>query len=169
MGERVVEAVAAALDGVGDVVVAWCGSGEIVEAVGARTPSCYGVDPDPEAVADGVRLGLDLRVAEPLDHIGAVGDDEIGGLVLTGMVARRALVDLVELVDQAARTVRPGGSVVVAAPDPADRGRVDAELLRGRGVGPATWARMLGAAGFSARVDQVADDEIGCVVVATRS
>lgn len=167
--DAVVAAVADAVGAADGVVVAWCGPGEMVQAIGERGGRCYGLDRDAETVADGVHRGLDLRVADPLAHVAAIDDGALGALVLTSAVELLPLVDLVTLVDHAARTVRSGGSVVVAAADPEGRAGVEAELLRGRGIGPETWARVLAAAGFSPQVESVAGERIDRIVVAART
>ncbi len=150
----------------GHVLVLSCGAGSAVAACVARGASAHGVDRDPVTVLPGVEQGLDLRAADPLTHLSSVETDSLDGVVLAGIVETLPLPSIVRMAEDIVRVLAPGGRLVVAVADPADREPVEAELRIGRGLSPAGWQRVLESRGFDARVTEVSGDRIRELVIA---
>ena len=161
-------AIVEALDGAADVLALSCRGGSVVVAAREQGLRCYGVDADAVVVAAGVHAGLDVRVADPVDHLAAIDDQTLGGVVLAGLVESLALAPLLALADDALRATAPGGVLVVAVADPSRRNAVEAELLAGRGLSPDAWAHVFDRRGCDARIVAVDDARIDRIVVAHR-
>ncbi len=154
------------------VLHAECGSGELLRRLSDAGIDAYGIDPSADlldqavlatvgADARGVGLGLDVLWADPLDHLRALEDNSLGGLVLSGCVDRIEVGAQRELAALAATKLRPGGAVVVLGITPGawlarrvgldgpGPGLVEADLAPGRPLHPETWAWMLGSEGLS--------------------
>lgn len=155
--------------GAGQVVVLTSGAGSVVAAATERGVPAYGIDRDPIAILPGVEAGLDLRAVEPLTHLDSVVTGSLGGLVLAGVAETLPLPSIVALCGEAVRCVRPGGKVIVAVANPADRGSVEAELRAGRGLSPAAWMQVLEYVGAVARIVPAPGPRITELVVANVS
>ena len=153
-----------ALEGVtGRVLHAECGDGELVAALVAAGFDAYGVDP----VEQAPRPELELRADDVLDHLQALPDAALGGLVLSGAVDRLPAGALVDMAGLAADKVAPGGAVVVLSADPRGWERatpaVATDLSPGRPLHSATWCHLLDGRGLAARLaaeQEPAPDEL---------
>jgi hypothetical protein len=126
------------------VVHAECGDGALVVALRDAGVDAYGVDPRRDAASVADERGAEVRTMAVLDHIRAVPDGALGGIVLSGCTERLAVGDLVDVVDHAARVLAPGAPVVVLsrAPDtPGDP--IAADLAPGKPLHAETWAFLL--------------------------
>lgn len=136
----------------GRVLHAECGDGSLVLALTAAGLDAYGVDP----VEQSTPAGAEVRTDEVVDHLAALPDGGLGGLVLSGCVERLPLGGLAALAELAAVKVAPGAHVVVLSTDPRawDEGRsaVDADLAAGRPLRAETWCHLLATQGLDARV-----------------
>ena len=145
----VVEALAGAT---GRVLHAECGDGSLLAALGGAGLDAYGVDP----VERSTPSHLEVRADEVLEHLGALPDGALGGLVLSGCVERLPVGALVEVAALAASKLAAGGTVVVLSADPRgwerERSPVEVDLAGGRPLRGETWCHLLGARGLSARV-----------------
>ncbi len=166
VGDAVVATIGAAP---GVVMVASCGAGGCVAALVDGGVSAYGIDGDPEAVLDGIDAGLDLRIADPLDHLDGIEPGSLGGVVIGGALQRVTVSGVVAVAQAAVAACGPGGVVAVAPEALAERSVVAAELLAGRGVSAETWAHVLRAAGATAEVLPVDEAGLDAVVVARLS
>jgi hypothetical protein len=142
-----------ALEGVtGRVLHAECGDGELVAALAAAGLDAYGVDP----VEQASRPDLELRADEVLDHLQALPDGALAGLVLSGAVDRLPAGALVDLAGLAAEKVAPGGVVVVLGADPRGWERttspVVTDLSPGRPLHSDTWCHLLAGRGLRSRL-----------------
>lgn len=148
-GPTVVEAMAGAR---GRVLHAESGDGSLVLALIAAGLDAYGVDPLDQAAPP----GAEVRTDEVTDHLAALPDGGLGGLVLSGCVERLPLGAQAGLAELAAVKVAPGAAVVVLSADPRawEEGRspVDADLAAGRPLRAETWCHLLAAQGLDARV-----------------
>ena len=148
-GPTVVEVLAGAR---GRVLHAESGDGSLVVALTAGGLDAYGVDPLDQAAP----AGAEVRTDDVADHLAALPDGGLGGLVLSGCVERLPLGALAALAEQAAVKVAPGASVVVLSTDPrvweVGRSPVDADLAAGRPLRAETWCHLLAAQGLDARV-----------------
>lgn len=155
--------------GSGPCLVLSGGEGAIVEAIGNRGIRAHGVERDPERVLVGLSHRLDIRTGNVLAHLVGADDKEFGTIVLTGMVEKLPLGNLLGMIDQAGQKLKKTGRIIVAVADPASRGRVESELGSGLGISPVTWRHLLEHAGFDARLEPCPDSRITEIVVAERS
>lgn len=130
-------------DAPGPVAHLGCGAGELVAAVARPGRSAYGVDARRGLHVEGLRDALDLRGAEPFEHLRSLPDASLGGVVVDGFVERLGLASQIEVADRAARVVSTGGSVAVVVPDRSATSAVLDDLGAGRPLSPATWAFLL--------------------------
>ena len=148
------------------VAVVSCGGGAIVAALEGVGIPAHGVDEMGAAIMAGANDGLDLRVGSPLEHLGAFADSTLGAVVLTQFVERRGIVDLLLLIDEALRGLAAGGIIVVAVTDPSNRTGMEAELLRGSGLSPQTWAHLLAKRGCAIETVEITGSRVETLVVA---
>ncbi len=148
------------------VAVVSCGGGAVVSALVEAGIAAHGVDDKGGAVMAGLKAGLDLRVGPPLEHLRAFADSTLGAVVLTGVVERCGVVDLLALINESLRCAAPSGTVVVAVADPAARTGVESELLRGGGLSPDAWAHLLSRRGCTVQTMEVNGSRVENLVVA---
>lgn len=152
----------------GIVAVMSCGAGKIVSALADVGITAHGIDESADAVCAGVNHGLDLRVVAPMEHLSKIAAESLDAVVLTGFVERCGPVEIVQLIDKALRCVVVAGQVVVAVADPADRAPQEAELLRGAGLSPQTWAQLLQKRGCLVELTDVTGSRVTSLVTAKR-
>jgi hypothetical protein len=127
----------------GPVAHLGCGAGELVRTLAGPGRSCYGVDARRGLHVDGLRDALDLRGADPLEHLRSLPSDSLGSVVLDGFVDRLGLISQIEVADRAVRSVADGGTVAVVLADRNKGSAVLDDLGAGRPLSPATWAFLL--------------------------
>lgn len=140
-------------DGVaGRVAVVESGDGSLLRRLVDVGVDAYGVDPRVDLVDAAVTSGLEARHDEALDHLGAVADGALAGLVLTGCVDRLATGAQLALVERAAAVLADGGRIVVIGTSPGAWARsadvVATDLTPGRPLHAETWAHLLERRGF---------------------
>lgn len=127
-------------------------SGATVDAVDPRGAVVWAAHA--AAAASGDRLTVTL--AEIVDHLRSLPTDSRSATVVSGCVDRASLVGNVELVDEAARVVVPGGTLVLLVTDQAAWGAaldpVTVDLLPGRPLHPETWRVVLTRRGVAGAV-----------------
>jgi hypothetical protein len=139
--------------GSAEVLHAECGAGELVAELGRRGIAAAGADPRGflawEAAARGV--AVDVEHAQPRLTRAAPG--AFGGIVLSGVIDRSPVEDLVQLVADAVDRLAPDGLLVVVSADPdtatARWPAVALDLLPGRPLHAETWHLLLERAGLS--------------------
>ena len=138
----------------GRVLHGECGTGTLVAGLRRGGTDAYGVEPVGERAEAADAAGLEARPLEVIDHLRALREGALGGLVLSGCVDRLPPLAQHELVALAASRLGAGASLAIlgTAPEAWWRavGPVAADLAPGRPLHPETWARLLEAAGFSA-------------------
>jgi hypothetical protein len=138
----------------GRVLHAECGTGALVAALRRAGADAYGVEPVGERAEAADAAGIEARGVEVLDHLRALRESALGGLVLSGCVDRLPSLAQHELVALAASRLSAGTPLAILGTDPAAWlravGPVAADLAPGRPLHAETWARLLEAAGFSA-------------------
>jgi SAM-dependent methyltransferase len=136
----------------GRVLVAECGTGDLLAAVCAAGIDAYGVEPRLAAADAAAARGLEVRGDELVTHLRSVGTDELAAAVLVGAVDRAAAGELLELVDLVVDRLRPDATLLVLSSGPAAPVRgpqaVAADLAPGRAVHPETWSYLLDTHGF---------------------
>ena len=149
MEESAAEMAATAMAEVsGPVAVLGCGEGVALRELAESGVLAYGVDPDPRRIAGGVDAGLDLRPGGILDHLAALPDGSLGGVIIAGAAAALPLPTTVVVAAQSARVTASGGLVLVVAAVPHRLAVHERELRAGRGVQAETWLHLLVKAGF---------------------
>ncbi len=151
----------------GPVLHAECGAGELLWRLVGVGIDAYGVDPRSDLLDEAVLArtgegsGLDVRWADAADHLRALDDASLGGVVLSGCVDRLEAGAQRELAALAAAKVSFGGAVIVIGATPSawlarrvgldgnGPGLVEADLAPGRPLHPGTWAWLLGSEGLS--------------------
>ncbi len=129
-----------------------CGDGVVVGALSAAGRDVYGVDPRAHLLDTAAAAGLDVRREDPLEHLRAVSDLALGGLVLSGCVDRLPVRFQRELAELAGAKLNPGGTLVIVAASPNWWARsapvVETDLAPGRPLHPDTWCHLLEQHGF---------------------
>ena len=133
----------------GRVVHAECGDGQLLARLVAEGIDAYGVAPSAAAWP----AALDVRVEKAHDHLAALPDGSLGGVVLSGCVDRLPAAVLARLARLAVAKLGPAGVVVVLGTDPRVWGRghsaVAADLAPGRPLRAETWAHLLATQGLA--------------------
>lgn len=153
-GAVVLEAVAGVP---GRVLHAECGDGDLVAQLTQAGIDAYGVDPTDQVPGP----GIEIRVDEAVDHLRAVADSSLGGVVLSSCVDLLPLGVLAEMADLVRAKLAPGGVAVVLGRHPDTWTGAATDLAPGRPLHPKTWCRLLGAGGVSSMevVDGPAEDD----------
>lgn len=95
-----------------------CGRGEWLELLSECGIDAYGVDKNPHAVDACKRRGLEARHADALTHLADLPDGALGAITIFHLVERLPLDDLLQLLEQARRTLVTGGLLMVQTPNP---------------------------------------------------
>lgn len=148
--------------GDGPVVHAESGDGALVTALVKAGIPAIGVEPRGSVAWAAAERQVDVRIG-PVDAVlGELGDTPLGGVVLSGVVDRLPVEELVALLALVAGRVAPGAPVVVVGTSPDDArslwGPVAWDLLPGRPLHPETWEHLLDRGGFGdvSRLDDAA-------------
>lgn len=137
----------------GPVVHAECGDGELLAALVAAGAPALGIEPRGSVAWRAAEHQVVVRVGPVADVLGELGEASAGAVVLSGVVDRLAVGDLVALLDLVHQRLAPGAPVMVAGTTP-DAARalwdpVAWDLLPGRPLHPETWEVLLDRAGFT--------------------
>ena len=92
-----------------------------------------------------------MTIAEASEHFGARADGELGGIVLSGVVDRLPLYELLPLLGACRRTLaRNAPFVIVSEPiaGSSSREAPASDVIEGRSLHEVTWELLLGRAGF---------------------
>lgn len=133
----------------GPVLHAECGAGELALAL-AIDRVVEGVEPRSGVAWTATEAGLRVHPVPVPDHLAALEPEVLGALVLSGVVDRLALEDLLALVELATGRLQHGGVLVVIGTDPAvvPADPLAGELLPGHPLRPETWALLLERSGY---------------------
>lgn len=141
----------------GRVLVAACDDGWLVRALADRGVDAYGLDPRMERIMEAEVAGLDLRDDDLLDHLDAVADGRISGVVLTGTTEALLPSQRHRLLRRLARVLAAEAVVVVHAMHPdaiaGDAMPAELDLAGARPLRPGTWSALLAAEGFATDVE----------------
>jgi SAM-dependent methyltransferase len=96
-----------------------CGRGEFIELAAQSSLAAYGIDSDPAALADGQRLGLDLRQGELFEHLAGLAEASMGGVFCSQVVEHLPPELIPRLMEEIARVLDRGGVTVVVTANPA--------------------------------------------------
>lgn len=133
----------------GRVLVADAGRGVPVATLVAGGVDAYGVEPQRALADEAAGAGLEVRSDDVFTHLGAVPAGSLGGVLLTGVVDRLAIGEVLALADAVSTALAPEGrlAIVTTAPGHWARSRppVEVDLAPGRPLHPETWAHILRA------------------------
>ncbi|MCU1490927.1 MAG: SAM-dependent methyltransferase [Acidimicrobiaceae bacterium] len=134
------------------VVDLGCGRGELLSLLQEAGAGAYGVDVSEAAVARCVGLGLDVRQEEARSHLATLADRSVGAITGIQLVEHLPIDELVELLDQSARVLAPGGLLVLESPNPENLVVASSSFLldptRVRPIPPALLEFLIGSRGF---------------------
>ncbi|HLH46639.1 MAG TPA: hypothetical protein VKV25_05720 [Acidimicrobiales bacterium] len=134
------------------VLHAECGDGRLVLALAREGVAARGVEPRGARARDAAAAGAPVAIGEAGDALAAAGTASLGGLVLSGVVDRLAVGDLVALVVRAFDKLVPGARLVVVSSGSGEAAAgwsaVARDLLPGRPLHPDTWQVLLERAGY---------------------
>ncbi len=136
----------------GRVLHADAGEGALLVALADAGIDAYGVEPRDVALVPPADARLEIRADDAVGHLRAIADGTLGGVVLTGLVDRAPVGELVELADLVAAKLVPGGVIAIVSAEPRAWGRgrsvVEADLAPGRPLHADTWVGLLAGRGF---------------------
>lgn len=136
----------------GRVLHAECASGGLLAALVADGLDAYGADSRAHLLDLPSARGLDVRRECVLDHLRAVAEGSLEGLVLSGCVDHLPVREQRALADLAVSRLAPGGRVVVVGTTPNAWAQgapvIEVDLAPGRPLHPETWAHLLERRGF---------------------
>jgi len=105
------------------------------------------VDPRAERIRTAEAQGAHVVMADVGDYLRTLATGSCGAVVLSGCTDRASLDGKAAVVDQALRTLTPGGTLIILSSDPdswdSALNPVVGDLLGGRPLHPETWALVL--------------------------
>jgi SAM-dependent methyltransferase len=102
----------------GPVLDLGCGRGEWLELLRQEGIAAHGVDSNRLMVAECRERHLTAERAEALEYLAQVPDGSLGAVTVLRVLERLAFPQLVRLLDEVARVLRPGGTAIFEAPNP---------------------------------------------------
>jgi hypothetical protein len=135
----------------GDIVHADCGEGSLLDAFAVRGTTAHGVEPRGALALRDLERGCAVTISEASEYLSGRADAELGGIVLSGVVDRLALHELLPLLTTCRRTLARSAPLVVVSEPPRPAGSREAparDLVEGRSLHEATWELLLDRAGF---------------------
>ena len=95
-----------------------CGRGEWLELLGEAGIQAYGIDSNANAVAACERRGLPARHGDALAHLASLPDGALSALSAFHVIEHLPTEQLLRLLDEARRTLVPGGLLMLETPNP---------------------------------------------------
>ena len=95
-----------------------CGRGEWLEVLAAAELVARGVDLNPLMIAECRARGLDVVQGDGLAHLRQLQSGALGALSAIHVIEHIGFNDLLALLDEARRVLRPGGLLVLETPNP---------------------------------------------------
>lgn len=102
----------------GDVLDIGCGRGEWLEILRDEGVRARGVDRNRVFVEQCRKLGLDVTEADALTHLRGLPAASLNVVTSFHLVEHLPFETLIELLDEMARTLRPGGLLILETPNP---------------------------------------------------
>jgi len=136
----------------GVILHAECGDGSLAAALAADGLRVRGVEPRGGVAWVAAERGIDVEVGPADDIVGSLPSGSLAGLVLSGVVDRLSVEDVLALLSTATDRLGDGAPLVVVGTRPemtrAEWGPVAWDLLPGRPWHPETWEVVLARAGY---------------------
>jgi SAM-dependent methyltransferase len=95
-----------------------CGRGEWLEVLGGSGLLARGVDLNPVMIAECRARGFDVLQADGVDHLRQLPPGSLGALSAIQVIEHIGFNELLALLDEARRVLRPGGLLVLETPNP---------------------------------------------------
>lgn len=95
-----------------------CGRGEWLQLLAEQGISAMGVDSNPDMVGQCRQLGLQVEEGDALDYLARLPTASLAGLSAFHLVEHLTPQQLIRLIDEALRAVRPGGLILFETPNP---------------------------------------------------
>lgn len=100
------------------VVDLGCGLGGFVKFLCDNGLDAFGVDADPQCVADARALGIAVVQSDVLDYLRTVTPGSLDAVFSAHLVEHLPYEVVMELIELAFRALRPGGRLLLATPNP---------------------------------------------------
>jgi SAM-dependent methyltransferase len=94
-----------------------CGDADFVALLLAQGIDAVGVDADVKTCADAQAKGLPVICQNVFDYLAVAPSASVDGIFSAHLVEHLAYPQVIELIQQAARILRPGGRIILATPD----------------------------------------------------
>lgn len=134
------------------VVHVECGRGDLVRALGSAGLAASGIEPRGALAWSAAQRGVDVDIDEAEGGIGRTPVASLGGVVLSGVVDRRPVGDLVALLHLVGTRLQAGAPLIVVGSYPGTEATgwsaTARDLLPGRPLHPETWELLLGRNGY---------------------
>ena len=101
-----------------DVLDIGCGRGEMLAALRSAGVRARGIDSNGTMAAIACGRGLDADHADALQYLTALSGESLGGIIATQVIEHLEPAYLMRLIDEAARTLRPGAPIVLETINP---------------------------------------------------
>ena len=95
-----------------------CGRGELLELLRDAGIAASGVDGDAGMAGHCKAKGLDVVQADAIEHLATLGDASLGAVVAIELIEHLGATQLIELLREARRVLRPGGRLVAETVNP---------------------------------------------------
>lgn len=95
-----------------------CGLGGFVKFLRDNGLDAYGVDADPQCVADASALGIPIVQSDVIAHLRAVTPGSLDAVFSAHLVEHLPHEVVMELIELSFRALRPGGRLLLATPNP---------------------------------------------------
>jgi O-antigen chain-terminating methyltransferase len=97
-----------------------CGRGEWLDLLKNNGIPAYGIDSNPAVAERAAGLGLEVKIADALEHLRSVPERSLSAVTAFHVAEHLPTSVLIELVDLALRALRPGGKLILETPNPAN-------------------------------------------------
>lgn len=94
-----------------------CGDGDFVALLLEQGVDAWGVDADAKTCADAQAKGLPVICQNVFDYLAEAPAASVDGVFCAHLVEHLSYPQVIELIQEAARILRPGGRLVLATPD----------------------------------------------------
>jgi SAM-dependent methyltransferase len=94
-----------------------CGDADFVAMLLEQGVDAVGVDADAKTCADAQAKGLPVVCQNVFDYLAATPDGSVDGVFSAHLVEHLAYPQVITLIQEAARILRPGGRLILATPD----------------------------------------------------
>lgn len=97
-----------------------CGEGEFVELLNQHNYPAYGVDSNPLVIEKVKKMNPSIRIemADATKYLACLADNSVDLLTCFHMVEHLEMVELLELLQEMHRVLKPGGGLVLETPNP---------------------------------------------------